>query len=211
MFILFYIILIYYIGGVIFIETKIDIYTQCLIVLYKNGFDNTCIDDILYEFNISKDVFLSNFRGKDEILYLLYENIYKSVISNLNETSTLDISSLDKLNLFIKFLYEFVQKENMSFSIIVETSSRLQYLLNDSDNNSLINYYSELSKKIILLIEDCQANNFIHNINPNIILNMLIFTIKNILNIPFNNAVTLSSLDEVQNFFWNSILVDKLI
>ncbi len=77
-------------------NTKNKIVSTAWSLFYKYGFDNTTIEDIVYESGTSRGSFYHYFSSKDELLNTL-SDLFDSKYEELSKTLSDDMSALEKL------------------------------------------------------------------------------------------------------------------
>lgn len=129
-------------------NTKMKIVNAAWELFYKNGFENTTIEDIVFESGTSRGSFYHYFDGKEELLSSL-SSFFDSKYEELQENLTDEMSCFDKLMFLNKKL--FITVEN---SIPIDLLARLysSQLTMKGDRNLLDHNrtYYKLLRKIIL-------------------------------------------------------------
>lgn len=77
-------------------NTKMKIVNAAWELFYKNGYENTTVEDIVFESGTSKGSFYHYFEGKEELLGSL-SNLFDSRYEELADTLSDDMSCFDKL------------------------------------------------------------------------------------------------------------------
>ena len=129
-------------------NTKMKIVNAAWELFYKNGFENTTVEDIVFESSTSKGSFYHYFDGKEELLSSL-SSLFDSRYEELEENLTDEMSCFDKLMFLNKKL--FIMVEN---SIPIDLLARLysSQLTMKGDRNLLDHNrtYYKLLRKIVV-------------------------------------------------------------
>lgn len=129
-------------------NTKMKIVNAAWELFYKNGFENTTVEDIVFESSTSKGSFYHYFDGKEELLSSL-SSLFDSRYEELEENLTDEMSCFDKLMFLNKKL--FIMVEN---SIPIDLLARLysSQLTMKGDRNLLDHnrIYYKLLRKIVI-------------------------------------------------------------
>lgn len=147
-------------------NTKMKIVNAAWELFYKNGFENTTVEDIVFESSTSKGSFYHYFDGKEELLSSL-SSLFDSRYEELEENLTDEMSCFDKLMFLNKKL--FIMVEN---SIPIDLLARLysSQLTMKGDRNLLDHNrtYYKLLRKIVVegqekgeLREDVSVNEIV--------------------------------------------------
>lgn len=128
--------------------TKTRIVKAAWNLFYKNGYDNTTVEDIIKLSKTSKGTFYHYFKGKDALLSTL-SDLFDQKYEEINSTMDQSLSAREKLLLL-----------NHELFYMIETSIDLNLLaslyssqLVTKDNRSLLDddrYYFQLVTEIIL-------------------------------------------------------------
>ena len=89
-------------------NTKMKIVNAAWELFYRNGFDNTTIEDIVDESGTSRGSFYHYFNGKEELLSSL-SSLFDSRYEELQEKLTDEMSCFDKLMFLNKKLFVMVE------------------------------------------------------------------------------------------------------
>lgn len=129
-------------------NTKMKIVNAAWELFYRNGFDNTTIEDIVDESGTSRGSFYHYFNGKEELLSSL-SSLFDSRYEELEETLTDGMSCFDKLMYLNKELFMMVEN-----SIPIDLLARLysSQLTLKGDRNLLDHNrtYYKLLRKIVI-------------------------------------------------------------
>ncbi len=129
-------------------NTKMKIVNAAWELFYKNGFENTTVEDIVFESGTSRGSFYHYFDGKEELLSSL-SSLFDSKYEELEESLTDEMSCFDKLMFLNKKL--FIMVEN---SIPIDLLARLysSQLTMKGDRNLLDHNrtYYKLLRKIVV-------------------------------------------------------------
>ena len=88
--------------------TKKKIVSTAWKLFYRQGYDNTTVDDIVYESGTSKGSFYHYFSGKDALLSTL-SYLFDEKYEELTETLTPDMSCMDKLLFLNRELFRLIE------------------------------------------------------------------------------------------------------
>lgn len=81
-------------------------------IFFKNGFENSTIEDIAKEANYSKGSIYTYFKSKNEICFSIVNNYYQRIADMSAQISRENLSGLEKLLSFKnRFLIEFTQQD----------------------------------------------------------------------------------------------------
>lgn len=129
-------------------NTKMKIVNAAWELFYKNGYENTTVEDIVFESGTSKGSFYHYFDGKEELLSSL-SSLFDSKYEELEEKLAEEMSCFDKLMYLNKKL--FIMVEN---SIPIDLLARLysSQLTMKGDRNLLDHNrtYYKLLRKIVV-------------------------------------------------------------
>lgn len=129
-------------------NTKMKIVNAAWNLFYKNGYENTTIEDIIYESGTSRGSFYHYFEGKEELLSTL-SSVFDSRYEELQDALPAEMNCFEKLMYLNKML--FVMIEN---SIPIDLLARLySSQLKLKGNQNLLDrnriYYKLLRKLVI--------------------------------------------------------------
>ncbi|MBR4858808.1 MAG: helix-turn-helix transcriptional regulator [Clostridia bacterium] len=129
-------------------NTRMKIVNAAWELFYKNGYENTTVEDIVFESGTSKGSFYHYFDGKEELLSSL-SSLFDSKYEELEEKLAEEMSCFDKLMYLNKKL--FIMVEN---SIPIDLLARLysSQLTMKGDRNLLDHNrtYYKLLRKIVV-------------------------------------------------------------
>lgn len=89
-------------------NTKSKIVSAAWKLFYEQGYEETTIEDIIFESKTSKGSFYHYFNGKDALLSSL-SYLFDDKYEELNETVPTDMNSFDKLMLFNRELFRMIE------------------------------------------------------------------------------------------------------
>lgn len=100
-------------------DTKRKIVAAAWKLFYEQGYDNTTVDDIIYESETSKGSFYHYFNGKDALLSSLSE-VFDEKYEELTETLSPELSAMEKLLIMNRELFRLIED-----SISIDLLARL--------------------------------------------------------------------------------------
>lgn len=129
-------------------NTKMKIVNAAWELFYKNGFENTTVEDIVFESGTSRGSFYHYFEGKEELLNSL-STLFDSKYEELQGSLSDDMTCFDKLMYLNKML--FIMVEN---SIPMDLLSRLySSQLTTRGDRTLLDHnrtYYKLLRRIVI-------------------------------------------------------------
>ena len=144
-------------------NTKIRIVNAAWDLFYKYGYDNTTIEDIIYESHTSRGSFYHYFKGKDELLNTLaalFDNKYEE----LSETISDEMSACEKLLFLNRELFLMTEDK-----VPIDLLSRLySSQLTTSGDRTLLDHnriYYKFLRKIV--VEGKEKGEFADEISAN--------------------------------------------
>lgn len=144
-------------------NTKMKIVNAAWELFYKNGYENTTVEDIVFESGTSRGSFYHYFDGKEELLSSL-SSLFDSKYEELQDKLSEDMSCFDKLMYLNKKL--FIMVEN---SIPLDLLARLysSQLTMKGDRNLLDHNrtYYKLLRRIV--IEGQETGEFRSDVSVN--------------------------------------------
>ncbi len=114
-------------------------------LLYKEGYDNTTVDEIIERSHTSKGAFYHYFKGKDSLLSslsYLFDEKYENVISTID----INMNSFDKLIYLNRELFKMIE-ESVSIELLASLYSSQLVTIGEKhllDENRV--YYKLLKK-----------------------------------------------------------------
>lgn len=128
-------------------NTKGKIITAAWDLFYEQGYDNTTIEEIIYESGTSKGSFYHYFEGKDALLGSL-SYIFDEEYERLQETFTDDMNSFDKLLYLNSKLFEMIE-ERIDLDLLTRLYSTQLVTKGEKHLLDSKRVYYKLLKKIV--------------------------------------------------------------
>ena len=144
-------------------NTKMRIVNAAWSLFYKYGYDNTTVEDIIYESGTSRGSFYHYFKGKDELLTTL-ANLFDSKYEELAPSLTPDMTAPEKMLFLNRELFTMIEN-NVPMDLLARMYSSQ---MTTAGNRNLLDhnrYYYKLLRKIV--IEGKEKDEFISEASVN--------------------------------------------
>ena len=128
-------------------NTRMKIVNAAWALFYKYGYDNTTVEDIVYESRTSRGSFYHYFKGKDELLSTL-SSVFDSKYEELENSLPQDSGALGKLLFLNRELFRHIEN-SVSMDLLARLYS--SQLVSAGDRNLLdrSRTYYKLLRRIV--------------------------------------------------------------